>query len=162
MGNPLQLDWGDYNDTKGIYIYDSVTNEYEFIENAISPTYIKVLWSDIKNKKNDALKQVAGNFISLVVDEQYKFENVMKLMNIINRLNPIKNCEVSYEYSKRFKFFDAVCGDDTQMIQKTKYEHMIDFVNKIDKDDIGDLDVTQITSLCKNYYNEASLKVSHE
>lgn len=162
VGCPLQLDWGDYNDTKGIYIYDSNTNDYEFIENPVNAIYVKVLWSDIINKKNDALRNVESNFVSLIVDDKYKFENVMKLMNLINRMNPIKNCEVSYEYSKRFKFFDVVCGDDTEVIQKTKYEHLVDFVGKIDEDDVGDLDRSQILSLCKNYYNEASLKVSND
>lgn len=162
VGSPLQLDWGDYNDTKGYYIYNSVDNSYEFIENTVNATYVKVLWSDIKKKDNSVLKHVNGNFISLVVDEQYKFEQVMKVMNLINRLKPIKNCDVSYEYSQRFNFFGTVSGDDAKVIQKTKFEHMIDYINNIDEDDVGNLEIEMVLSLCKNYYHEASLKVSHE
>ena len=162
VGCPLQLDWGDYGDTKGIYIYDSITNGYEFIENDVNAIYVKVLWSAIKNKDKNTLNNIKDNFVSLVVDDQYKFESIMKLMNLINRMSPIKNCDVSYEYSKRFKFFDAVCGDDTEVIQKTKLDHLVDFVNNIEEDDIGELDKSQILSLCKNYFNEASLKVSND
>lgn len=162
VGSPLQLDWGDFNDTKGVYIYDSITNTYEFFENEINSTYVKVLWSDIKSGDDTALKAVKGNFVQLVVDGKYKFEDVMKLMNLINRLNPIKNCEVVYEYSKRFNFFDTVCGEDTAVIQKTKLDHLIDFVNNIDDEDIGSLDRSQVLELGKQYYNEASLKVSDE
>jgi len=162
VGSPLQLDWGDYGDTKGIYIYDSITNMYDFIENNINSTYVKVKWSDIVNGNKEELNHVKDNFVSLLVDDKYKFEQVMKVMNLINRLNPIKNCEVVYEYSKRFNFFDTVCGDDIQVIQKTKLEHLVDFLNKIDKEDLGSLEIDKVLDLSKQYYNEASLKVADE
>ena len=162
VGSPLQLDWGDFNDTKGIYIYDSISNSYEFIENDINSTYVKILWSKIKAGDQTSLKAVKGNFVSLVVDDKYKFESVMKVMNLINRLDPLRNCEVVYEYSKRFNFFDTVSGDDAKIIQKTKFEHLVDYINKIDAEDIGSLDINQVLELGKQYYNEASLKVADE
>ena len=35
LGTPYQLDWGDYNETKGFYVLDTETSEVEFIENNI-------------------------------------------------------------------------------------------------------------------------------
>jgi DNA repair exonuclease SbcCD nuclease subunit len=163
IGCPLQLDWGDYNDSKGVYIFNATTKTYKFIENKVNATHHKVFWSKVKNKDQSDLVNVEGNYISLIVDDEYKFESVMRVMNVINRLNPIKNCEVKYEYSKRFNFFDKVCGtEDRGVIQKTKYEHLVDFVDKIDGEDMGSMEKNTVLSLCENYYNEAILKVSDE
>jgi DNA repair exonuclease SbcCD nuclease subunit len=163
IGCPLQLDWGDYGDTKGVYIFNTKTKEYEFVENTVNANYTKVLWSKIKQKDQSDLAKVKGNFVQLVVDEEYKFESVMKVMNVINRLQPIKNCTVSYEYSKRFNFFDQVASiDDNAIIHKTKYDHLVDYINSIGEEDLGTLELTKLEDLCKQYYKEASLKVTDE
>jgi hypothetical protein len=133
------------------------------VENTVNANYTKVLWSKIKQKDQSDLAKVKGNFVQLVVDEEYKFESVMKVMNVINRLQPIKNCTVSYEYSKRFNFFDQVASiDDNAIIHKTKYDHLVDYINSIGEEDLGTLELTKLEDLCKQYYKEASLKVTDE
>ena len=53
IGNPLQMTWGDYDNSKGFYILDTQTREYEFIENIDAPVYNKILWSEVREGLKD-------------------------------------------------------------------------------------------------------------
>jgi len=50
VGTPSQINWGDYNESKGFHVLDLETDEIEFVENTISPKHIKIILnSDEKN-----------------------------------------------------------------------------------------------------------------
>ncbi len=61
VGTPYQLDSSDYNNTKGYYIIDGDSFEYEFVSNEISPKYIKVDLDDIMNLSIDEAKKILDN-----------------------------------------------------------------------------------------------------
>ena len=43
IGTPSQINWSDYNETKGFHILDIQTGDLEFIENTVSSKHIKII-----------------------------------------------------------------------------------------------------------------------
>ena len=70
LGTPFQMDWGDYNEEKGFYNFDGITNE--FIENTSSKKFIKVKYNDEEN--TDRNIEVKGLFkhSKLFTDEEFE------------------------------------------------------------------------------------------
>jgi len=74
LGTPYQMDWGDYDEQKGFYVFDGITNE--FIENTSSKKFIKVKYND-QNKyeeNTDRNIEVKGLFkySKLLTDEEFE------------------------------------------------------------------------------------------
>jgi len=91
LGSPYQQNFGDANDIRGVYILDLKTNEFEFIENNISPVHVKISLKNLVDKKIDSkfLKEsVPGNMVSLVVDINYPSEKISLLASKLQTLNP--------------------------------------------------------------------------
>jgi len=70
LGTPYAMDWGDYDEQKGFYDFDGITNV--FIENLSSKRYVKVKYNDEKN--TDRNIEVKGLFKhpKLFTDEEFE------------------------------------------------------------------------------------------
>lgn len=71
LGTPWQINWSDYNEEKGFYVWDE--DDYlEFIENESSKKYIKVKYNDSEN--TDRNIEVSGLFkhSKALTDDEYK------------------------------------------------------------------------------------------
>jgi DNA repair exonuclease SbcCD nuclease subunit len=90
LGCPYQLTWGDYGDEKGIHIYDVDTNETTFIPNNDSPKFIKISVEDFVNKDVAKIKLAKGNFVKLVVEKKVQESTLIKLIQKVESLSPIK------------------------------------------------------------------------
>ena len=91
VGSPYQHNFGDCGDSRGIYILNIKTNEFEYIENIVSPKHIKVYLSKLKNGEQNSnfLKEnIKGNLISFIVDEEIANEKITLLSSKINSLSP--------------------------------------------------------------------------
>jgi len=91
VGSPFQHNFGDCGDKRGIHIFNIKTNQFEFIENDISPKHIKIYLSKIKKgeQNSDFLQfNVKNNLISLVIDEELSSEKINLLSSKINSFNP--------------------------------------------------------------------------
>jgi len=91
VGSPYQHNFGDCGDSRGIYILNIKTNEFEYIENNVSPKHIKVYLSKLKNGEQNSnfLKEsIKGNLISFIVDEEIANEKITLLSSKINSLSP--------------------------------------------------------------------------
>jgi len=91
VGSPYQHNFGDCGDSRGIYILNINTNEFEYIENTVSPKHIKIFLSKLKNGQQDTdfLKSnVKGNLISFIIDEEIANEKITLLSSKINSLLP--------------------------------------------------------------------------
>jgi DNA repair exonuclease SbcCD nuclease subunit len=83
IGCPYQLNWGDYGDQKGIHIWDSKTEEVEFIPNLDSPVFVRLTVDDFLNKRKEKLKSIKGNFVKLVIDSKYKEKDLLTINQFI-------------------------------------------------------------------------------
>lgn len=106
VGCPYQQDWGDYNTTKGLYILDLDSLNYEFIENQISPRYNKIRYSEIAQGKYTAesLKgYIFNNIVKFYIDKPLDPATVDA---IVRKLVSIKPTEftIEYDYTQETKY----------------------------------------------------------
>jgi len=130
VGSPYQHNFGDTDDSRGIYILNIKTNEFQYIENDVSPKHIKVYLSKLKDKTQDSdflKKHIKGNLISLIIDENIENEKISLLTSKINALSP-RFLRVDY---KSFKSeFEKTTDTDYNLIDVE--QNIEDFVNSLD------------------------------
>jgi DNA repair exonuclease SbcCD ATPase subunit len=156
VGNPVQQTWGDFDNQKGVYIYDLKTMSYEFIENDISPTYQRIYFSKFKKKLED-LKNVRGNFVEFVVDEKVKIEVIMKIKKAIESSRPITHCLVDYVFNKKkLELKDMKFDENSDILNMSKYEYMIKYINENEKElkELG-IKLSTLQTMLKEYYEQS-------
>lgn len=157
-GCPYQLNWGDYDNAKGLHIYDLVSNETTFIENTDSPQFIKISVEDFINKNVNKLKKIPGNFIKLIIEKQLKESDTIKLIQKIESMNPLKldienNTLVSLEESEeatqlleKFK--------DTNLMSNDSNLFMTDYVENILEISDKDIKKDYLISILNDFYQK--------
>jgi DNA repair exonuclease SbcCD nuclease subunit len=98
VGSPYQEDWGDFGTTKGLYILDLSDLSYSFIENDISPRYMRLQYTQLTDGTytSDTLKTaIAGNIVKFVVD---KTVDPVALETIVRKLVAVKPVEFTIEH----------------------------------------------------------------
>jgi len=98
VGSPYQEDWGDFGTTKGLYILDLSDLSYKFIENNISPRYMRLQYTELTNGTYtpDTLKlAIKGNIVKFIVD---KVVDPVALETIVRKLVAIKPVEFTIEH----------------------------------------------------------------
>lgn len=74
LGNPYQMFWNDYKDTRGFHIYDTETDKLKFIPNPFE-IFEKIFYND---KKEDYNKQDVScykdKYIKIVVEEKWDYQ----------------------------------------------------------------------------------------
>jgi len=91
VGNPFQMDFGDFGDTKGIYFINLNTGLYEFVENTISPTFQKLILSEMVDKKmsiDELDKKIKSNIVKLIIDRKISTQDADFLFKQIRALQP--------------------------------------------------------------------------
>jgi len=98
VGSPYQEDWGDFGTTKGLYILDLNDLSYKFIENDISPRYMKLRYTELTTGvyTPDTLKAaIKGNIVKFYVDQVLE---PATLETIVRKLVSIKPVEFTIEH----------------------------------------------------------------
>lgn len=98
-GNPFQMDFGDAGNIKGYYTLDFTDMDLQFYENTVSPHYNKVNLSDLIaiGSLTDEVKEIFdGNIVRLKVDKNISNEDMSKLLDILNDLQP-ESLTVDYD-----------------------------------------------------------------
>jgi len=91
VGNPFQLNWGDYELDKGYYILDFKTNDLSFNKNTISPIHIKYNLSKILESglTNQIKSQFQNNIVKVIIDSKIDQETIELLYNKFLSLKPL-------------------------------------------------------------------------
>lgn len=91
LGNPYELTWQDYNDSRGFHLFDLDTHQLEFIENP-NKMFHRISYDDkeqtIKEIDNMDLKPYTNTYVKVVVinkNNPYLFD---KFMNNLYNVNP--------------------------------------------------------------------------
>lgn len=103
-GNPFQMDFGDADNTKGYYILDIETQEYEFFENTVSPHYTKISLSELV-QEGTITKRIrslfTNNIVKLKVDRNVSREDLDIIINKLNQLKPLSfSIDYDLDYNK--------------------------------------------------------------
>jgi DNA repair exonuclease SbcCD nuclease subunit len=157
IGCPFELDWGDYNNDKKIYIIDLKNDKIEFNEFNAYPKHVKILWSRVKSKV-EKFDNITGNYIKFIIDEEYEFEKITKIANLINQKNPIKPCECEFVYNTNF----TNPLDELSKITESTGEclSITEYFNKFieySKDNIKGLDKDKLKALATKYYTQCNV-----
>jgi len=105
LGNPYEINWGDYNDTRGFHIFDTETRELTFIKNPYKMFY-KIYYNDsnktFEDYKNANYEQYAGTFVKVIVTEKnnpYWFDTMMDSLykaDVVD-VSVVENIDIEFE-----------------------------------------------------------------
>lgn len=94
LGCPYQLTRGDSGNYKGIYIFDPNKNEYKFIENKISPKFVKIKLESVLNKTFEEYRElVRNNYVDIITNSKwtmsFPFNELLECVNDYRKINII-------------------------------------------------------------------------
>jgi DNA repair exonuclease SbcCD nuclease subunit len=124
IGSPYELDWGDHGVTKGYYILDLDTSEYEFIENTVSPKHQKIRFSELKRAKqitSEIKDMFKGNIVNFIIDEDVDLDMIDKFVKNLGALHPLSlntDFDNNSEYSLADDYDIAIEGIDISIAIK--------------------------------------------
>ena len=150
LGNPYELTWQDYNDTRGFHIFDLTTRDLLFIENPYI-MFHKIVYDDKKDSiteiTNKELTKYTNTYVKVVVVNKtnpYLFD---KFMNNLYNVNPI-------DITIAEDFIDLTEGIEDDIIDQA--EDTVTIINKyVDSIKEESIDNEKIKSLLKELYVEA-------
>ena len=74
LGNPYQMFWNDYKDTRGFHIYDTKTDRLRFIKNPYE-IFEKIFYDDAKYDYNKSdVSDYKNKFIKIIVEEKRDYQ----------------------------------------------------------------------------------------
>jgi DNA repair exonuclease SbcCD nuclease subunit len=112
VGNPYQMDFGDVYSSKGYYILDMMTGEYDFHENNISPTHQKIKLSQIVQHESlsaEVIQIFNNNIVKLIVDLPVAPDDMDVLLKKFIQLNAMS---ITVDYDINFNKFGLEDSDD--------------------------------------------------
>lgn len=140
LGNPYQMDFGDVYSTKGYYILDIVTGDYEFHENDMSPTHQKVKLSELVKKKtitSEVRDIFKNNIVKLIIDRNVSPDDMDVLLKKFSELEAIS---ITVDYDVNFNKFGLLEEDSHDLSGVDVPVAIREFVNLLedvpDKSDI--------------------------
>ena len=81
LGNPYQMFWNDYKDTRGFHIYDTETDRLRFVENPFE-IFEKLYYNDIESDYNKYdVSDYSSKFVKLIVEEKRDYQMFETLLD---------------------------------------------------------------------------------
>lgn len=150
MGSPLQLTWGDYNketnlSNRGYYLINTSSLRSKFIENNISPVHRKYFISELPLETQPLESifledDIHGNFIRVILNKQFDFQNLNRILTLINGFGPKEPCVVDYDFSIDF---ESNMGEapDRASLKTSKLKYIHEYVNGLEDQVFKDFSV---------------------
>ena len=148
LGNPYELTWQDYNDSRGFHLFDLDTEALVFIENP-NKMFHRIIYDDkeqsIKEIDGKDLKPYTNTYVKVVVinkNNPYLFD---KFMNNLYNVNPA-DITIAEDFTE--------LEDDNEVIDEA--EDTITILNKyVDGITEESIDNDRLKTLLKELYVEA-------
>jgi DNA repair exonuclease SbcCD nuclease subunit len=150
LGNPYELTWQDYNDTRGFHLFDPESKELEFVPNPFT-MFVRLVYDDkaetILDIASKELSSYTGKYIKVVVVNKtnpYAFDQFM------NRLYDVGPADITIVEDS----LDLPDGDDDDKIDEA--EDTITIINKyVDALENDGIDNSKLKSMMRELYVEA-------
>jgi DNA repair exonuclease SbcCD nuclease subunit len=142
LGTPYELFWNDYKDPKGFYIWDTVTNEIEFIQNP-DPMFVKIYYDDTNAVTFDM--DVTDKYVKLVVVNKKNFSLFDNFVDSLYNRNPAE-IKIIEDMSE----FEAEVDDGNINVEDTM-TLLSDYVDAVETD----ADKDRLKNILKELYIEA-------
>ena len=103
------MDFSDENGKKGFDILDTETGEREFIENEISPRFVRMKLSKMIQKDPEEMSSILRNsYFKLIIDRNINTEDLNVLLSLINGCRPRSS---AHEYLNKQAFVKDENGE---------------------------------------------------
>lgn len=150
LGNPYELTWQDYNDTRGFHIFDLQTRELTFVSNP-NVMFHRIVYDDkeesITEITNKDLSKYTNTYVKVVVINKtnpYLFD---KFLNSLYDMNPI-------DITIAEDFTDLTEGLDNDIIDQA--EDTLTILNKyVDSIQENGIDNNKLKTILRELYVEA-------
>jgi hypothetical protein len=143
LGTPYELFWNDYKDPKGFYIWDTVTNDLEFIQNN-DPMFVKLYYDDSSGKV-EFDSNVTDKYVKLVVVTKKNFSQFDSVVDSLYNNNPAE-----VKIIEDMSDFENQVDDDSINIEDTM-SLLSEYVDAIETD----ADKSRLKNILKELYIEA-------
>lgn len=150
VGNPFEMDYNDAGAVKGYYILDLSNNDFEFVENKVSPKHTNLTLSFLISEKtitNKVKGLIENNLVKFKVDKRISGDDMEFLLSKLRELNPI---ELTVEY------FSDICDysldqDEKRDLSGIDLEQAIsEFIDELDINHKNEIKKYTIELLKKN------------
>ena len=132
VGNPFEMDFGDVESSKGYYLIDFETLEYEFFENKVSPKHKKIKFSEYENLKDN----IGQNIVRIIVDKKIESDELEKCSANIKNLNPLS---LSFDNTIAFNPISEEIDDEYDLSgidMEKAISEFVDMLNIQNKEDV--------------------------
>lgn len=154
VGCPYQQTWNDCNSIKGYYIFNLNNLTYEFVQNTISPVYVKIPITDLfdKDKLQSIKKLIPNNFIKILVNQTIDYTKLEKILNALTVLKPL---EISSDFSETT---ELTANDNYEIVHLDTKSLITEFIESLDIKELKDKVLKEIEEI----YNKSITKVNIE
>lgn len=146
LGNPYEITWSDYNDDRGFHIYDTDTNQLDFIKNPYK-MFHKLFYNDMDGDSSFDLSSLVGSCVKLIVVKKENFLKFDKLVDSLYTCNCVE-LKIVEDFSE---FEDDAVGDDVELAVDDTMTLLRDYIGNT----VTDLDKNKLTSVVQTLYVEA-------
>lgn len=145
LGNPYEITWSDFNDNRGFNIYDTETNELEFMQNPYR-MFHKIFYNDVDDNVEHDLTNLVGGCVKVIVVKKENFAKFDKLIDSLYSCNLVE-LKIIEDFSE---FEDNAVGE-----MDLKLDDTITLLNDYVENTITDLDKGRLKTLLQSLYVEA-------
>lgn len=145
LGTPYELMWSDYNDPRGLYIFDTNTLELEFVKNPYE-MFVKYYYNESKeDPRSIDTSFTEDRMVKLIVVDKQDFKLFDEFVERIYNRNPIE-----LKIIEDLTEFETSAVDDNLNLEDTM-TLLSDYVDGIETD----ADKIKIKTLLRELYVEA-------
>jgi len=133
VGNPFQMDFGDYGDSKGYYVLNFEDLSYDFFENNISPKHKKVKLSELDTNKD----AISNNIVKIIVDKKIEDGGYDKYSQNVSNLKPF-----SFSFDNSMDLDEPKLDEESENIDMSGVDFskaitdFVDIMNIDNKEDV--------------------------
>ena len=125
LGNPYQMFWNDYKDTRGFHIYDTESDKLKYIKNPFE-IFEKIFYDDasVDYNKQD-VSDYKDKFIKIIVEEKRDYQ---MFETLVDRLYNVGAHDVKIVET----LVDADTVDDVELNTKDTLTLLSEYIDEID------------------------------
>ena len=125
LGNPYQMFWNDYKDTRGFHIYDTESDRLEFIRNPYD-IFDKIFYDDtsVDYNKQD-VSDYKDKFIKLIVEEKRDYQ---MFETLVDRLYNVGAHDVKIVET----LVDEDCKEDIEISAKDTLTLLNEYIDEVE------------------------------
>ena len=144
LGNPYQMFWNDYKDTRGFHIYDTETDRLRFVENPFE-IFQKLYYNDIESDYNKYnVSDYKEQYVKLIVEEKRDYQ---MFETLVDRLYNVGVHDVKVVET----LINTENIDDSELETKDTMTLLNEYIDEVEIS----VDKTALKSLMRSLYMES-------